>query len=566
MGEQVNDSPGSIVAVVRGLASRRGLSLLALTLLAGVVGSHLLQERVTKHLIARVVSAQTMKVRENVHRFDETLAQAERSIRRYAALVSYRQADLNGMSSDLESIARLDRDGAWRTPMERLKAGTDAGVWIPPDVPLSLETRQFFVRTQEITRLFGLGAEDALLTNTWALPLTNGEVVFWPSRPDFVKGAAANLDYRTTPWVQLTNPRLNADGAPRWTDPDYDPAAREWLISVVAPFQRDGKWAGSVGLIDGVVSLRLGERLRGGLLEGVAVQLAPLSELLDQACWADLPEHARPSGTPRQEPAPLLRASTGHAPLTAEEEQELEESNLPELIERLWQSTSLPEQAEVLEQLVQRLGLDAVLQGPGGSATPKQLLEEIYRRALADGDWNVVRRSAGSLDLVHPQLEDALTDLLVRQKQVVVGRNYTNDSLISEPTGSRRIAAMIRRFCGEDGREWMLHQELLLALDGLARLEPDLLSGSLTLQLGQLLLLRGHGGTQQRDLVGYLGPDLVPRLRLDGGGLEHRPSMRVDEPAAWSAGLRSRHAAREQSRHHHRHRPRPRPGREHLRY
>jgi phosphorylase kinase alpha/beta subunit len=35
----------------------------------------------------------------------------------------------------------------------------------------------------------------------------------------------------------------------------------------------------------------------------------------------------------------------------------------------------------------------------------------------------------------------------------------------------------------------MLQQELLLAIDSLARLEPDLLSGSLTLQLGQLLLL-----------------------------------------------------------------------------
>jgi phosphorylase kinase alpha/beta subunit len=90
---------------------------------------------------------------------------------------------------------------------------------------------------------------------------------------------------------------------------------------------------------------------------------------------------------------------------------------------------------------------------------------------------------------VHPQLEDALTDLLLRQRQLVVGRNYTRDSLISEPLGSRAIAAMIRRFSGDDGREWMLQQELLLALDCLARHEPDLLSGSLTLQLGQLLLL-----------------------------------------------------------------------------
>jgi phosphorylase kinase alpha/beta subunit len=256
-----------------------------------------------------------------------------------------------------------------------------------------------------------------------------------------------------------------------------------------APFQRSPE-----------AFLRLGEQLRGGLVDGVAVQLAPLHELLDQACWANLPDHARPTGLGRPQPAPLLRASTGHAPLTAEQELELEESNLPELIERLWQSTSLPEQAEVLEQLVQRLGLDAVLQGPGGSATPKLLLEEIYRRALADGDWNVVRRCAGSLDLVHPQLEDALTDLLVRQKQVVVGRNYTNDSLINQPQGSQAIAAMIRRFSGEDGREWMLQQELLLALDGLARHTPALLNGMLTLQLGQLLLLLTGELAIERDL------------------------------------------------------------------
>ncbi|NBW63412.1 MAG: phosphorylase kinase, partial [Synechococcaceae bacterium WB4_1_0192] len=245
--------------------------------------------------------------------------------------------------------------------------------------------------------------------------------------------------------------------------------------------------------------LRLGERLRSGLIDGVAVQLAPLTELLDQASWADLPAGATDSRQPAA-PALLLRASTGHAPLTAEEELELEESPLTALIERLWRSTSLPEQAEVLEQLVQRLGLDAVLQGPGGSASPKLLLEEIYRRALTDGDWNVVRRCAGSLGLVHPQLEDALTDLLVRQKQVVVGRNYTNDSLISQPQGSLAIAAMIRRFSGEDGREWMLQQELLLALDGLARRRPALLSGMLTLQLGQLLLLLTGELASERDL------------------------------------------------------------------
>ena len=247
MGDQGNDHSASIVGLLRGMASFRLLTLLGGTMLAGVIGSHLLQERVTKHLIARVVTAQTMKVREQVHRFDQTLGKAEQSIRRYAALVSYRSADLAGVASDLEAIARRDPDGAWRTPLNRLRGGTEAAVWIPPSVRLSRENRQFFVRTQQITRLFGLGAEDALLSNTWALPLTNGEVIFWPSRPDFVQGAAADLDYRPTPWVQLTAPRANPQGDPRWTAPDFDPAAHEWLISVVAPFHRDGRWAGSVG-------------------------------------------------------------------------------------------------------------------------------------------------------------------------------------------------------------------------------------------------------------------------------------------------------------------------------
>jgi phosphorylase kinase alpha/beta subunit len=242
--------------------------------------------------------------------------------------------------------------------------------------------------------------------------------------------------------------------------------------------------------------LRLGEQLRQGLVDGVPVQLAPLAELLDQASWVELPPEAAALAAPPL-PAPVpLRAITSLEPLSAVEERELEReasaaSAVPELAERLWRSTSLEEQGELLEQLQRRLGLDAQLHGPQGGAPVRlaSLLEEVYRRALAANDWSLVRRLGGALGLVHPQLEDALIDLLMRGKQVVVGRNYTSESLISEPLGSQAIAAMIRRFSGEDSRDWMLQQELLLALDGLARHEPALLSGSLTLQLGQLLLL-----------------------------------------------------------------------------
>ena len=250
--------------------------------------------------------------------------------------------------------------------------------------------------------------------------------------------------------------------------------------------------------------LSLGEHLRSGCVDGVPVQLAPLAELVDQAAWVDLPA-STPLPPPAVPAARLpLQASRPEPPLSAAEEQELEREDLSvgDLADRLWRSTSLAEQAEVLEQLGRRLGGEALLQGPqtGEAVSLHSLQAEVYRRGLGAGDWDVVRRLAGQLELVHPQLEDALTDLLVRQKQVVVGRNYTGESLISDPQDSATIAAMIRRFSGEDGREWMLQQELLLALDGLARHEPSLLSGSLTLQLGQLLLLLTSELASEADL------------------------------------------------------------------
>lgn len=250
--------------------------------------------------------------------------------------------------------------------------------------------------------------------------------------------------------------------------------------------------------------LELGEQLRSGQVDGVPVRLGVLEELADLASWVELPPEAVSAPIPATAGTPL-QASTRQAPLSAAEEQELERDDLSvaDLAERLWTSTSLEEQGEVLEQLGRRLGVDARLQGPDGrSVALRSLLEEVYHRALAAADWDGVRRMAAQLELVHPHLEDALTDLLARQKQVVVGRNYTADSRITTPCSSRSIAAMIRRFSGEDGREWMLQQELLLALDGLARHEPSLLSGSLTLQLGQLLLLL----TGELALEADLGP------------------------------------------------------------
>ena len=239
--------------------------------------------------------------------------------------------------------------------------------------------------------------------------------------------------------------------------------------------------------------ITLGRTLLSGLIEGIPVQFNRLSHLADQGRWHTLPASGikrLADQTPPASKAPRLRDATDLADLTAAQEQELDDTPVDQLHQRLWASSSLHEQAEVLELLQRRLGSQAVETGPDGRPVDLQvLLDEVYHHGLRCQDWSVVRRCAGAMGMVHPQLEDALTDLLVRQKQVVVGRNYTADSRLITPQSSASIATLIDRTSGKDARERMLEQELLLALDAIARREPGLLKGSLTLQLGQLLLL-----------------------------------------------------------------------------
>jgi serine phosphatase RsbU (regulator of sigma subunit)/anti-sigma regulatory factor (Ser/Thr protein kinase) len=217
-----------------------------LFLFATVAASQLLQERLGGYLVERVLASQRMKVDNNLRRLNATMTEAEKSVIRLANLISSADTSASG-GEDLANLVHRDADGVLRTPALGFDAEREAALWIPPGVPLTNANRRFFVRALEITRLFGMGAENDLLVNSWVLPLTNGEVIFWPGKPDFVANAKADLDYRQTPWVQLSNPSRNPGGAPRWTEPEFDPAAQEWLISLVAPFRRDGRWAGSVG-------------------------------------------------------------------------------------------------------------------------------------------------------------------------------------------------------------------------------------------------------------------------------------------------------------------------------
>jgi diguanylate cyclase (GGDEF)-like protein len=126
------------------------------------------------------------------------------------------------------------------------------------------------------------------------LPLTNGMTAYWPTKPNYLYDAGPRFDYRKTPWVTLTDPRVNPGGVPRWVGPEYDPAAKDWSLSVVAPFFRNGRWAGSLGH-DMVVS-----RLLTNLFDARDLSRSNLSRPLFVAGWQG---HvlAKPGGVPGRE-------------------------------------------------------------------------------------------------------------------------------------------------------------------------------------------------------------------------------------------------------------------------
>ena len=166
------------------------------------------------------------------------------------------------------------------------------------------------------------------------------------------------------------------------------------------------------------------------------------------------------------------------------------------LISKLRDSENLYEQIEILDGLVKLKGLifNTGIAGPDQPVMVGRLIEEIYNKA-SHGDpngqpyWGIVRRAAGLLDKIDVSLSDAVTDILVRQKQIAVGRSYSEDALITKPLPVYELLDKLRNFCREDIRDRVLTQEILLYLSLLLKAEPELFRNLLTVRVGYLILL-----------------------------------------------------------------------------
>ncbi|MEG4345141.1 glycoside hydrolase family 15 protein [Microcoleus sp. A003_D6] len=171
------------------------------------------------------------------------------------------------------------------------------------------------------------------------------------------------------------------------------------------------------------------------------------------------------------------------------------ETNTQFLLESLRGSENLYEQIELLHTLIRLQGMnfDTGFGGWGETVKVADLLNEVYTKAGESSQskiqWAVIRHAAGLLDKVDISLSDAVTDILVRQKQIAVGKAYSEDSVISRPGSYTEVMDKIRQFCGEDIRDRVLTQEILIYLGLLIKAEPQLFKGLLTLRVSYFILL-----------------------------------------------------------------------------
>ena len=172
------------------------------------------------------------------------------------------------------------------------------------------------------------------------------------------------------------------------------------------------------------------------------------------------------------------------------------------LVKSLLESNNLYDQINILELLKERHGVEfsVMLDDGKDSATVKTLIEEVYRKACDIRCWGVIRQAAGLLDKYYDRLDVAAQEILVRQKQIMVGRHQMSSVTISEILTSKEIYNRIQEFCISDVREAQMNQEVLYYLGLLIKEKKNLFNGILTLRTGHLLLLCVNEYANELDL------------------------------------------------------------------
>jgi phosphorylase kinase alpha/beta subunit len=167
----------------------------------------------------------------------------------------------------------------------------------------------------------------------------------------------------------------------------------------------------------------------------------------------------------------------------------LNNSDTDTLVQILIKNDNQLEIAIVLKILIDKVGTDYKVKIDSIELSLLDIAQIHYKFATLHHDWTVVRRLTVITNKYDDRLEDALLDVVIRQKQLAVGRAYDENATLSKPYDSLGIIEKIKSYCGTNTAEDVLTQEIILHLGFLIRTDPQLFENILTIRTWYLVQL-----------------------------------------------------------------------------
>jgi phosphorylase kinase alpha/beta subunit len=249
------------------------------------------------------------------------------------------------------------------------------------------------------------------------------------------------------------------------------------------------------------------QQIASGSVGDVPVKRGRMAELMPTACFERIDNlrglvlSEAPLSTRMTRPAVLSQPGT-QCPLDRSTELAIDiTASAAPLIARLAETDNLYEQIELLAAVARMQSLDSMVEMRGSSGPLRELIDEVYEQAGRRRLWAIVRRAAGLLGKVDGDLNLAVGAILVRQKNIQVGRAYSDESLIAHPIPDHELLTKINTFCRDDVRDRVLTQELLLYISLLIKARPELFSELLTIRVSHLILLLSSQLAHERGLT-----------------------------------------------------------------
>ncbi|KJH52739.1 phosphorylase kinase alpha/beta [Dictyocaulus viviparus] len=114
-------------------------------------------------------------------------------------------------------------------------------------------------------------------------------------------------------------------------------------------------------------------------------------------------------------------------------------------------------------------------------------MERVYRRVCQLRIWWLVRYCAGYLHKVINSLAPAITNMLVRGKQVTLGVRYVREAVLRRPISPSELVDLLFTCCPQhEPHVAVMQQELIIACSDLISQSPSVFDGVLTIRLSWL--------------------------------------------------------------------------------